>query len=132
MRAVGEMAEAAAVAIAGRDGGRAERAPVIAAHERKHQLLAGRLRTIFSESSIACEPPTLNWTRPSRPNFDVFRRDGRRQLHLLGVQILGRQLRQLVELPLQRVVQPRLPYPKLAAEYHICRSRYGVPSRSYR
>src|SRR5947209_572168 len=110
VRAVGEVAEASAVAVARSYGRRAERAPVVAAHEGEDQILARRvahdLEAVFNRLRAADIEVYAALQAELRL---VQTRDGRRQLDLLRVQVLTRQLRQLVYLFFQRVIQTLIP-----------------------
>src|SRR5262249_32925535 len=108
LRALAEMAVAAAIAIRRRDGGRAERAAVIAALEREHETLAVRgvahqLERILDRLRAADVEvhPSLE-----RELLLGVARDQRGELDLLAVQVLARDLRQAVDLALERVVEP--------------------------
>src|SRR6185369_9521713 len=89
MRAVGEVAEAAAVAVAGRDRRGAERAPVIAALEGEHQALAAaviahQLQRILDRLRAA----DVEMHTPLRAELALgVLGDARRELDLLAMQI---------------------------------------------
>src|SRR6516165_145324 len=107
MRTVAEMTEAAAIAIGRCNRRSAQRAAVIAAFERKHQALAvagvahelerilDRLRSAYIE---------MHATLAAELRFSIARDHGG-EFDLLAVQILARDLRQPVDLALERVVE---------------------------
>src|SRR5207244_3353125 len=110
LRALAEVAVAAPVAVARGDRGGAERAAVIAALEREvqtltvarvaHQLqrVLHGLRAADVEVHAALQPEALL----------VVLSDAPRELDLLLVQVLARDLRQGIDLPLERIVQSRI------------------------
>src|SRR5438874_13405193 len=100
------MSEATTVAIARRDGRRAERAPVVATHEGEDQILARRvahdLQRVFNRLCAA----DVEMNTPLNAKLGLVEsRDGRREFDLFRVQILAGELRQLINLILERVVQ---------------------------
>ena len=117
--AVAEMSIAAAVAVAGSDGGGAERAAVIAAHESEHQILSRVIPHDLERILDGLRTTDIEMDAP----FDAEALltgagDARRHFHLLGVQILAGELRQAVELALQGFDQPRV---------FVTEARGGVP-----
>src|SRR5579862_3175550 len=100
------MTVAASIPVARRDGTRGERAPVIAAHEREDEVLAGgvtddleRILDRLRAADIEVHAASLTELRL------VQTADGRGQLYALRMEVLRGQLWQLVELTRQRVVQ---------------------------
>jgi hypothetical protein len=110
LRALAEVAVAAAIAVGRGDGRGAERAPVITALEGEHQTLAVRgiaheLERILDRLGAADIEmhPALAAEFP----LDILA-DGGRQLDLLAVEVLRGDLREAVDLALQRIVEARI------------------------
>jgi hypothetical protein len=105
-----EMAEAAAIAIGRGDRRGAERAAVIAALEGEHQALAvlgvahelERILDRLGAADIEVHP-----TLGAELALGILR-DQRRELDLLAMEILAGDLRQRVDLALQRGVEARI------------------------
>ena len=100
LRAVAEVAVAAAIAVGRGDGGGAERAAVIAALEREHQALAllevaHELEAVFHR--LAAADIEVHAALLAELLLGILG-DQRGELDLLAVQILARHLRQPVEL----------------------------------
>src|SRR5437762_420653 len=119
LSAVAKVAVAAAIAVARSDGGSAERPAVIAAHESENQVLARKVPHDLERILDGLRSAHVEMHSP----FDAEALfagagDARRHFHFLGVQILAGQLRQAVELALQRLDEPLI---------FVAEARGGIP-----
>ena len=113
------MSVATPVAIAGSDGGSAQRASVITALEGKHQVFAGviahQLQRILN--GLRATHVEVYAAFYAKALFAVLG-DARGHFHFLRVQVLAGELWQAVNLPLQGIAQ---------ALVFVTKARRGIP-----
>ncbi len=102
VRAIREVPVATPIPIAGRDGRGPQRPSVIPAHERKHQILAGRIADDLQRILNRLRAADVEMNAPLAAELRLVEpRERGGQLHFLRMEVLTRQLRQRVELFLQ-------------------------------